>query len=513
MNLLQNISIKNKLIVIMLSVTMLSIIAGFTVIIVQEKLALKRKIINESLMHAKLVSEYCITPLDFGYQDEAEANLSKLEAIPAIYNGYVYDINGDLFSSYSRDERIEAPTFPAADNFSYFEGEWLHIFRMINFKDEIKGAIYLRVSTANLSNDLSKLLMSMLLIGIGMMTLAYVLAVWLQRFISSPILDLADFTRQISLNANYSLRITRQGRDEISILYNDVNNMLKQIGIKEKERDKAEEKLKIALERAKESDRLKSTFLATMSHELRTPLNSIIGFSDIIINEDLPIEKILEFNHIIYRSGNHLLNIVTDLFDITLIEAGEVNIIKQNTDIQSIIDQVQEIVTFEINKTKKNNISINYTNKNKSNNVYLYTDAAKISQILINLLKNALKFTESGSINYGYRIETKNDQTMIIFSVEDSGIGIAKEKQEFVFDLFRKVENSHTKSYGGTGIGLSISKKLTNLLGGEIWVESELEKGSTFYFTIPVEEPIKEDKLYDMKEKNIGMTIHYQKHF
>lgn len=251
------------------------------------------------------------------------------------------------------------------------------------------------------------------------------------------------------------------------------------------EQKKTEQKLTIALENATESDRLKSAFLATMSHELRTPLNAIIGFSD-IISEELSIEDIVSFNKNINSSGYHLLSIVEDLFDITLIETGQTRIKLEDVNVYSVLNDVQEIVVIEQLNTNKNNLEIKRKTYSENEEFIVHTDSSKLKQVLINLLKNAIKFTHEGFISYGFEIETIHQKSMLKFYVEDTGIGIPEGKRELIFDVFRQVEDSDTRLYGGTGIGLSISKKITELLGGEIWLESEEGKGSTFYFTIPL---------------------------
>ena len=249
-------------------------------------------------------------------------------------------------------------------------------------------------------------------------------------------------------------------------------------------RKKAEGELKEALKKATESDRLKSAFLATMSHELRTPLNAIIGFSD-IISDDLSPEEIFKFNKNINTSGNHLLNIVEDLFDITLIESGETKLKNKEVNLNQVLHDTHEIIKAELRKNRKENLVLSLINPVENQEFIINTDASKFKQILINLLKNAIKFTAEGYINYGFKIEEPPSPKLIFF-VEDTGIGISKSKQEMIFDMFRQVEDSHTRTFGGTGIGLSISKKLTELLGGKIWVDSDLGKGSTFYFSIPL---------------------------
>ncbi|WP_321321422.1 response regulator [Labilibaculum sp.] len=245
------------------------------------------------------------------------------------------------------------------------------------------------------------------------------------------------------------------------------------------------EALIAAKEDAEKSDRIKSTFLASMSHELRTPLNAVIGFSE-LINENSNMKNILNFNKIINKSGNNLLALIEDLFDISLIETGDIRIENEPFSIQSMLDEVQFIIKNERLILGKEEIKLKM-NTNQGN-IYpiLNSDQNRIKQVLLNLLKNALKFTNSGSVEFGCYAYIQNQIPMLKFYVTDSGIGIPADKQELIFEVFRQVDESQTRTYGGTGLGLTICKRLINLLGGEIWVESEIGKGASFFFTIPV---------------------------
>ncbi len=249
--------------------------------------------------------------------------------------------------------------------------------------------------------------------------------------------------------------------------------------------DQRTSELKKAKEKAEESDRLKSSFLATMSHELRTPLNAIIGFSDLFLSDEVSSNEEKIFIQTIHDNGNHLLGIVEELFDISIIEAGQTKIINEEVDVNLMMDGLSEVVMMEQVKLQKEHLKIQLKKPENELDTDLVTDAVRLRQILLNLIKNAIKFTNNGSIDYGYEIKSKDNKKELWFFVKDTGIGIGEEKKELIFQLFRQVEDSYTKQYEGIGIGLSISQKLTQLLGGEIWFESTVGKGSIFYVKLP----------------------------
>lgn len=223
-----------------------------------------------------------------------------------------------------------------------------------------------------------------------------------------------------------------------------------------------------------------------MSHELRTPLNAVIGFSQ-LIDRETSMEDILEFVEHIHKGGYHLLGIIEDILNISVIESGKVELNKENHSLNAILEEIDRLIKKEQIKIQKPDITMLFTPLEKDPDPLIFTDCEKLKQVLMNLVRNALKFTEEGSIEYGVQQEVKDDITFLKFFVRDTGIGIPQNMQQIIFDLFRQADESHTRTHGGTGIGLSIARKLVELLGGTIWVESEVGLGSTFYFTIPME--------------------------
>jgi CheY-like chemotaxis protein len=233
----------------------------------------------------------------------------------------------------------------------------------------------------------------------------------------------------------------------------------------------------VAKEKAEESDRLKTSFLATMSHELRTPLNAIIGFSG-LVDESYSKEEILEYIDIINQSGNQLLGIINDLFNLSLLEAGNVSISKSSFKPGSLMQDASELVYGEIKASSKTNVQLIFNQNVASDNLDITTDYQIVLQVLMILLKNAVKFTAKGYVEFGTRLT--HDE--FVFYVQDTGIGIEENNLDLIFEKFRQVDESSTREFGGVGIGLTIAKGLISMLKGRIWVESTLGKGSCFSF-------------------------------
>ncbi|HOT15978.1 MAG TPA: response regulator [Bacteroidales bacterium] len=240
-----------------------------------------------------------------------------------------------------------------------------------------------------------------------------------------------------------------------------------------------------AKQRAEEADRLKSSFLANMSHEIRTPLNAIVGFSNLLVNE-LPAEDEMhrQFQQIIESSSNDLLNIIEDILDTSQIESGFVTIRPTVIEINQFM--VDSLVAFQNHpQVKEKKLEIRYNYPKIEEKLTYFVDAIRLKQVLNNIMGNAIKFTEKGYIEIGYKF-TNEEKNYIQFYIKDSGIGIPNDKYEYIFERFRKIESSTADTlYRGNGLGLYISKRLAQMMGGDIIVESELDKGSTFTIHLP----------------------------
>jgi PAS domain S-box-containing protein len=249
------------------------------------------------------------------------------------------------------------------------------------------------------------------------------------------------------------------------------------------ERKLAEIELVAAKVKAEESDRLKTAFLHNITHEIRTPMNAIMGFSGLINDPNLLPEKRINYTDIIIKSSNQLLSIITDIVSIATIEAGQEKVNEKEINLNQVFKFIYE--QFAANALNKG-LELSYKTNLSDEEALIRTDETKLTQILTNLIGNAIKFTDEGYIDFGYTL-LENE---LEFYVKDSGIGIHPELHSEIFQRFRQVEQSVTRQFGGSGLGLSISKAYVEILGGHIWLISQPEKGSIFYFTLPYDKTI-----------------------
>ena len=271
------------------------------------------------------------------------------------------------------------------------------------------------------------------------------------------------------------------------------------------EKVKTSRELIVAKEKAIESDKLKTSFLANMSHEIRTPMNAIIGFSQLLRMPGINESDTNSYVDTIHRSGNQLLSLIDDIISISQIEAGIIDVSIKNTSINEIFKTISKLFSLT---AKNQGLAFSYRNKLPEEYQIISTDSRRIQQVLINLLSNAFKFTSKGSIEFGCVANNDN----IEFYVTDTGIGISNIDEKIIFDRFRQGDHGKEVLYGGTGIGLSISKAIIEKLGGRIWLVSKKTKGSEFRFAIPAlkqKEPLKiiTDNINEVKLDLTGKTI------
>jgi two-component system sensor histidine kinase/response regulator len=271
-------------------------------------------------------------------------------------------------------------------------------------------------------------------------------------------------------------------------------------------RKKNEKELVLAKEKAEESNRLKTAFLANLSHEIRTPLNAIIGFSSLLLDEDLPYEEKIKLNNLINENSQNLLKLIDDVIDISKIQSGSFEISYSKCYINKLLLDLYVSFSIKIEQDPKKNLRLSFNRGVQNKDFSFITDTIRLKQVLFNLIENAVKFTQQGFVEFGYSIIKEDNK--IQFYVIDSGIGIANDKFEMIYDLFRQVDESFTREYGGTGLGLTIAKKIVHHLGGEIWVQSTPQQGTNIYFSLPLD--IKTQKKQPSLQKITPLTFDWK---
>lgn len=295
--------------------------------------------------------------------------------------------------------------------------------------------------------------------------------------IDIELLNSAGHKVPVSLMA-YKMPAPTGKEDEIWVIVKDIVDQ-----------KKAEKDILNAMHRAEQSERLKSAFLANISHEIRTPMNSIIGFAELLGNDDLPDERRKWYSRIIAENAEMLLVIVNNVLDISRLETGQLKVFRHETDLNKVISDIYDLFTIQ---AQDKGIELNIENLLPKELAIVYTDESKLKQILINLTGNAIKFTHEGKVSISCCVENGD----VCFDIADTGIGIAPKEQKTIFERFRQVDDSTTRKYGGTGLGLTISLGLTELLGGSLKLDSEPGKGSVFHIRIPAQaSPVHADEM------------------
>lgn len=280
--------------------------------------------------------------------------------------------------------------------------------------------------------------------------------------------------QQLNEELQVSNEILSNQKEELELHRNNLEKLVKERTID----------LEIAKEKAEESDRLKSAFLANISHEIRTPMNAIVGFSNMLNDSELSKEQINEFTSLINENADSLLRLIDDILDVAKIQSGQLEINRTEFNINNHLQRLSNIFSDKKNALEGKDIELKLSLGIYSSEYNINSDPLRIQQIFSNLLENAFKFTEKGYVEFGYKVNS--DSNSILFFVKDTGIGLSEKQKESIFKRFTKIETTEKKIYRGTGLGLDICKNLVELLQGKIWVESEAGKGSTFYFTVPL---------------------------
>ena len=504
---LQNLSIKRKLTLITMLTSSIALILSSVSFLIYDLVSFRHLLSQDLMTQAQIIGYNSAGAMEFKDEPAATATLSAFTAKEDIVTAALYKPDGKIFARYSRGKAAVPAFLPSHLQVKgyRFEGGFLEVFQEVTLNGEHVGTLFLQ-SDMRQWNSRAKRYANILLIFVLVSGLfALFVSSKLQGLISKPILHLEDTMRMVSSNKNYAVRAVKKYSDEIGRLIDGFNTMLSEIQQRDTalqstngelktrtqeleeevfQRKQAQEELSKAKHAAEEANRAKSTFLANMSHELRTPLNAIIGYSEMLEEETRDAGKIENVQDLkkIQAAGKHLLALINDVLDLSKIEAGKMGLHLETFDVPQVIE---EMVTTLQPAAAKNSNSVNV--RVAENVGTMKADITKVRQILFNLLSNACKFTDHGTISVDVDQIRAEDKECIQFRVSDTGIGISAQQRQNLFQEFAQADSSIARKYGGTGLGLAITHRFVQLMKGQINVESEPGKGAVFTVQLPTQ--------------------------
>ena len=504
MPLLQSLSIKRKLMWIIMLTSAAVLLLACAAFVTYDQVIFRRTVRSDVRTLAKIIGAHSGATLEFKSQPMGQEFLSTLEARKQIVAACFYLADDTILAQYAQPgQKAGAPPGKRESDGLHFQKGYLVVYEPVYYRGERVGTLYLQYLDES-GARLQTFSAVVAVILVGAIGIVWIISSKLQRLISEPILSLADTARVVSDQKNYSVRAVKRTQDEVGFLIDQFNEMLAQIQKREEALEAANKQLAVSEHRALEATQAKSHFLASMSHELRTPLTAIIGFSEMLLAEAKAKGRTEEAEDLfrINDSAQHLLGLINDILDLSKIEAQKMELHLESFDVATLIGEVTSTIRPLV--VQKANVLVVDCPEDIGS---MLSDLVKVRQCLFNLLGNSNKFTRQGTITLrvwkaeGQRLNAKPSSgangveeilqplafSLVNFQVSDTGIGMSAEQIAKLFQAFSQVDDSTARKFGGTGLGLTITKHFCEMMGGTIRVQSEPGKGSTFVMELPVE--------------------------